>query len=144
MINAWMTLLCALVTIAVIGGVAGENEGLGFPDMTSGLNAVPRIGRRSFGSNPFGDRGFGSGFRFVRDRRWPGWPGLHHFRFRDDSLPDVSAVAGEMHKRGDGDTDEMTKRDPSPSPHPLPRPYATVKTDQQAFWEDLVSEAARN
>ena len=51
-----------------------------------------------------------------------------------------------VHKRNEvkGGEGDITKRDPGPSPHPLPRPYATVKADRQAFWEDLVSEAARS
>ena len=59
----------------------------------------------------------------------------------------MSGTAGEtVHKRNEdkGGEGDITKRDPGPSPHPLPRPYATVKADQQAFWEDLVSEAARS
>ena len=122
-------MLAALVSVSV-----GEEEGLGaFPDMMSGLNAVPRIGRRSL---PFD---MSSGFRFARGRRF-GWPSLQQFRFHGGStgLPG----ADSRHKREE--EGEGIKRGPSPSPHPLPRPYATVKSDQQSFWEDLVSEAARN
>jgi len=136
---------CALATILSLASAAGSERLGGFPDMTSGLNSVPRIGRRSL-SNPFGgstDRFGSAGFRFVRDRR--AWPlpggGLSNFRFYGG--PD----AGEtVHKRNEvkGGEGDITKRDPGPSPHPLPRPYATVKADQQAFWEDLVSEAARS
>ena len=127
---------------ALVAATAGEEEGLGFPDMMSGLNAVPRIGRRSL---PF-DMGT-SGFRFARGRRF-GWPSFQQFRFHGNSgSPGGGGGVDSRHKREEEDAAGAevvtTKRAPSPSPHPLPRPYATVKSEQ-SFSEDLVSEAARN